>query len=345
MIQKQAIFFISWSLFLLVLPAALPAAGQEARSEELMNLGKRHYSQQDYEEALQNFRNITLDSSIEAYHGEAFLWLAKTYLALDDLRNAQGNLEFFLNQYPEHPSVSHGFYLKGRLLYRQGEMEKALEVFQHFLEGFPQSPYRANGIYWAADSLYQLGHLKKARPLYRKVVEDYQASHKVEAARYRLSLIDLKYREQELLTLIKWSHEEALKALDEFQARERSYEEAITSYQKKIADLTDQDIEEKLSRLQDDVRIKEEQIAALRREKEQQEERVEMLQNQLEAARKERSAETGDGETEGVSSGEPSDLSTRDITMKEQLLDLKARALTLQMDLMEVRAQMKGGDA
>jgi len=43
--------------------------------------------------------------------------------------------------------------------------------------------------------------------------------------------------ETELLSLLKWSHEESLKTMEEYQRRERSYDQALIAYQKRIADM------------------------------------------------------------------------------------------------------------
>jgi chromosome segregation ATPase len=43
--------------------------------------------------------------------------------------------------------------------------------------------------------------------------------------------------ETELLALLKWSHEESLKTMEEYQRREHSYDQALIAYQKRIADM------------------------------------------------------------------------------------------------------------
>ena len=52
-----------------------------------------------------------------------------------------------------------------------------------------------------------------------------------------MALIERKNIETELLKLLKWSHEESLKTVEEYQRRERSYEQAIVAYQKRIAEM------------------------------------------------------------------------------------------------------------
>jgi hypothetical protein len=69
------------------------------------------------------------------------------------------------------------------------------------------------------------------------VVEKYPQSAKFEASSYRIALIDQKKIENELLKLLKWSHEESLKTVEEYQRRERTYEQAIIAYQKRIAEM------------------------------------------------------------------------------------------------------------
>jgi hypothetical protein len=52
-----------------------------------------------------------------------------------------------------------------------------------------------------------------------------------------VALISQKKIEAELLSILKWTHEESLKTVEEYQRRERSYDQAIIAYQKRIADL------------------------------------------------------------------------------------------------------------
>ena len=48
-------------------------------------------------------------------------------------------------------------------------------------------------------------------------------------------MIELQKKEIELARLLKWSHEDFLRSLEEFQRREKTYEQAILIYQKKLA--------------------------------------------------------------------------------------------------------------
>jgi D-mannonate dehydratase len=69
------------------------------------------------------------------------------------------------------------------------------------------------------------------------VVEKYPSSVKYEAASYRLDLINQKKIEAELLAILKWSHEESLKTMEGYQAREKTYDQTITAYQRRITEM------------------------------------------------------------------------------------------------------------
>jgi tetratricopeptide (TPR) repeat protein len=90
-----------------------------------------------------------------------------------------------------------------------------------------------NAYFWIGESLYSLGRLEEAERVFARVLRDYPQSYKVEAASYRLSLLEFKKREEELLRLLKWSHEEFLRTVEEYQRREKAYEQALAAYQQR----------------------------------------------------------------------------------------------------------------
>jgi tetratricopeptide (TPR) repeat protein len=96
---------------------------------------------------------------------------------------------------------------------------------------------KSAAFYWIGECLYSLGLLDKAGEVFSVIIEQYPQSAKYEAASYRIALINQKKIESELLDLLKWSHEESLKTMEEYQRRERSYDQALVAYQKRIADI------------------------------------------------------------------------------------------------------------
>jgi TolA-binding protein len=223
-------------LTLLLTASVHVTAADSNGAKEILQEGITLFTNGLYDSALTSFRNLTLDKSADAVlKASGYFWLAKSYMALGKLDEAEKNLEFCLTTYPNAVDHSEALYQKGRLLFMQEEYENAIQELQGFLSSYPQSPFVGNAYFWVGESLYNLGRLDEATAVYAKIVRDYPASLKVETAQYRLSLINLMRREEELTKLLKWSHEDSLKNTEEYQQREKTYEQAITALQKRLA--------------------------------------------------------------------------------------------------------------
>ncbi len=233
MMKKKILFLITLGL----VSAVGMVAAQTTAPQDILQKGKQEYQRAQYQAALQDFRDIILNPQYSAAHGDAYFWVALSYMALGRLSDAEKNLEYFLQNYQNNSDIPQAYYQKGRLLFLQGEYQKSIQVLYTFIKSYKDNPYVANSYYWIGESLYRLGHFDQARRVLQVVVAQYPTSYKVEAAQYRLSVIDLKQRELELMKLLRWSHEEALKAQEDFDQRETAYEQAIIAYQRKIAQL------------------------------------------------------------------------------------------------------------
>ncbi len=216
------------------LAAAMLAADAESAKKALRE-GIEHFRNGRYEKAVAAMQDIPRDPSATDQAADAYFWTAKSCMALGRLGEAEKNLEIYLAQYPNDKNYSEAVYQKGRLLYMQEEYESSIQVLQGFLSKYPHSTLAPNAYFWVGESLYSLGRLDEATTVYRKIIVDYPASAKVEAAQYRVSLVDLSRREVELSKLLKWSHEDFLRSMEEAEQREKIYAQAIDSYQKKLS--------------------------------------------------------------------------------------------------------------
>lgn len=208
---------------------------QSKSAEAELQAGLLAFRQEQYQQALQSFRGVIADRDASALAPDAYFWSAMAYMALEMLEEADRALEHFLARYPGHPLASEAQYHKIRLLFLERDFENALQASQDFIRRNPDSSFVPNAYFWIGESLFSLGRLEEAERVFAKVVQDYPRSFKVEAARYRLSLVEFKKREEELLRLLKWSHEEFLRTVEEFQRREKAYEQALTAYQRRLA--------------------------------------------------------------------------------------------------------------
>ncbi len=262
------------SAFLMILAVPFVLHAQSA----LLDEGIEAFRKSDFESAMVSFREVLLSDEVdEEYEGAAYFWLAKSALGMGRLNEAERNLEYYIRTFPEHDYIVEARYQRGRILYLEEDFEGAIQAFADFIRIHEDSPFVANATYWSAESLFNLGRLNESKRMFEAVISDYPTSFRVEAARYRIALIELNAREQELLKLLQWSHEEYLQAQDEFNRREQAYQEAIASYQTRLQSVAEDDFREEITRLTTQVRT----LQELLRNREAQ---ISRLQEQLTSA-------------------------------------------------------------
>ncbi len=270
------------------------------------------YQKGDYEQALRDFRSLITGSVSDRYQGEAYFWVGKTYLAMDAYDDAAGNIEYFLSAYPDSFLQAEGLYQKGRLHYLQGDFEPAVQVLYLYVKDYPEDVFVPNAFFWIGESLYSLGRFEEAEKVFQHIIETYPGSYKIEGARFRLQLIQFKYREDELVRLLKISHEEYLDTVEEFIQREKAYEQALMEYQKRLAVVLSEDMQAELDDLTALIKEKNIEISQLESANSQ-------LRKQLEDA----------GEAASVQAQPAARISPTDTDSVMQLLELKADALEL----------------
>jgi len=290
--------FLTFALTLAVLASAAGAAP----ASSILTQGQDAYARGDYLAALAQFQKLVADPEART-QADPFLWLAKTYFAVLDTKNAALNLDYYLQNFPKDPARTDGLYLQARLLYSDGDYEHAIQAFGQYLDLAPTGDQVPNALFWMAESAFSLGHYEEAAHLYTKIVQGYPSSFKLEASRYRLSVIDLRHREEELLKLLQWSHAEALNSADEFQRREKAYQQSLAAYQKRVLDLQASDLGAKVAALEEAGRQKDSQIAALK--------------------------------LQGMAPTEKAAGVSTDQSATVKLLELKVRALTIKAQLLE----------
>lgn len=200
------------------------------------------FSNGRYEEAALLLSDIYIAAQSIDIKSDALYWLSLTQIALGKYDEALKYLEQYLANYPGMYRIPEIIYQIGRTAYLKKDYEKAVQYLTMYLTRFPEGEFAGNSIFWYAETLFDAGKYQEAEALYNTVVTKYPSSNKAEEAKYKLIIIGLKYREEELLKLLQWSHEEALKTIDEFQRREKMYEQAIASYQRQLSGQSVQNI-------------------------------------------------------------------------------------------------------
>lgn len=312
---------------MLTAAAVLPA--QETASP--LRSGLDLFGKSNFSEALRHFRDVILDPSQERLHPAAYYWTARSYLAMEDLDRAEKSLEFYLLNYPEDTQYPDAYYQKGRLLFLQKEYEKSIRVLYDFIETYPDHPLLANAYFWIGESLFSLGALEDARRVFSLIPEKFPSSVKVTAAQYRVSLIALKEREEVLLNMLQMSHEEYIKALEDFQTRERTYKQALDIYQRKLAEAATADKDQVILSLRSELSSFKEEKTALEDEVLTLETKIASLKEQLDKAASDLAAAGSASPPPAEEEDQPPVEEAPPLTGSgaEQLLELKSRTLAI----------------
>lgn len=216
--------------------ALLVAVSLSSQETSPLRRGIELYGDGRWRDAIIVLRQAASETS-GAEAAQARYWIALAEMGSGDFTSALRDLNDLERGGTNFPQASELPYQKGRALHQLGRFDEAIQLLKAYYDRAEDDSRRAAATFWIGECLLSLGRLEEARAAFSLVVEKYPGSAKYEASYYRLSLIDQKSRELELLKLLKWSHEESLKNIEEYQRRERSYEQAIVAYQKRIADM------------------------------------------------------------------------------------------------------------
>lgn len=230
--KKTTVLF----LFLLIPVLLSPSEG-----DDLFHEGLTHFDNGELTEAYRKFTRLAEEESFYYYRANAVFWQSKTLYMMGAYIKSRELLNQYLINWTDNTYYEEAEYLLAKTYYQQKEYQTALDLFLDFSSEYANSDLMPHALYWTAETLYQLGHLDEARIVYDRLIRDYPTSTKVEASRYRFSLIEIKEREEKLLDLLKWSHEEFLDRGQEMAQTKLIYEEALKAYQNRIIALTGDD--------------------------------------------------------------------------------------------------------
>lgn len=293
-------------------PASIPAA--LARGVELYGAGKWH-------DAVLELRRAASTVSSPSDTAEALYWISLAEIGAGEYAAAARDLDALIATEPTGKRTNEATYQKGRALFHLGRYDDAIVTFKTYSDLASDEQRKSAAAFWIGECLYALGRLDDARSVFALIVERYPTSLKYEASFYRIALIDQKAIEMELLKLLKWSHEESLRTVEEYQRRERSYEQAIVAYQKRIAEM-----------------LKDGRMADLEKENKE-------LAERLAAARTSSAAEPPAAPVPAAP--EPTVKTTPvagDSERVARLLELKAKALELQNAVQQKLGDAEGGE-
>jgi TolA-binding protein len=325
--MKKIAGFYLLCLFVVTL-APLHSQAPEGSGSRLQR-GINLYGEGKWREAIIELRHAEALSSGTGERSEALYWIGLAELAAGEYEAALKDMEDIEKFNPRFSLAGELAYHKGRALYYLGRFEEAILLLKGYGDALGEDDEKGGArksaaLYWIGECLYSMGFLGEASGIFLLITEKYPGSPKFEAASYRIALIQQKKIETELLGLLKWSHEESLRTMEEYQRREHSYDQALIAYQKRIADMLR------------DTRLSELESANAQYQKRlgEAEERIRSLERELEAASLEAaSKEAAAGASLAPSSGAAEEGESSGDSRLERLKALRGSARTLQEEL------------
>jgi tetratricopeptide (TPR) repeat protein len=217
---------------------AVPEPSLSPASPRLQE-GVRLYGEGRWRDAAVELRRARTEAAIPEQQAEILYWIALSELSAGEYEASLRDMDELVRVCPASPRRPELPYHAGRANYYMGRYDEAVIILKNYADrvGEGEDSRKSAAFYWIGECLYALGRLDEARDIFILITEQYPQSAKYEASTYRIDLINQKKIEGELLTLLKWSHEESLRVMEEYQRRERSYDQALIAYQKRIADL------------------------------------------------------------------------------------------------------------
>ena len=210
------------------------ASGISLFAADPLAAGLDAYAHSDWSTAILSFRKAT---TVPGSGAEPWYWLVMSELSQESYDTALTDMDRFIATYPSEPRVADITYQKGRVQYIKGRYEDSIANLYSFIKNWPSHQMVPSAYYWIGENLFVVGRFDEAERIFSLVATKYPDSVKREAAVYRLALMKQTDRQDELLKLLKMSHEESLKIIEDYQRREKTYEQALTAYQKRISEM------------------------------------------------------------------------------------------------------------
>ncbi|CEM60668.1 outer membrane protein assembly factor BamD [Treponema phagedenis] len=204
-------------------------------SQDYLTAGLDAYARSDWSSAIFSFQKAMKPQS--AQYNEAWYWLIMAHASAHNYQIALTQAEKFIQANPRSQRMPEVVYQRGRIFCLCGAHENSINELYAFIKRWANHSQVPSAYYWIGENLYLTGRFPEARSIFSRILIDHPQSAKVEAARYKIALIDQSKTQEELLKLLKMSHEEFLRLTEESEKREKIYNQTIEAYQKKIGEM------------------------------------------------------------------------------------------------------------
>ncbi|MFP3042575.1 tetratricopeptide repeat protein [Treponema primitia] len=200
------------------------------------------YRAGQWSEAALQLRRSQMEAANRGQQAESLYWLSLAEFSLGEYAAALRDINELQRIAPAGLRIDTVLYYKGRILYYLNRYDEALGMFRVYNDYINRSKRNIPAVlsqksvlaYWMGECLYALGQQDLAASQFTRVVNARPRSEKHEAASYRLAMIRQTKIQGEILDMLNWSYAEYLRIVEEYQQREKAYDETINAYRKQV---------------------------------------------------------------------------------------------------------------
>jgi len=232
------------------------------------------FRQRRWSEAIWELRLVQTETPSRQLRAEALFWISIAHISAGEYEQSLREMQLLERTYPENHRIAQLPYHRGRAFFYLGRYNEAITLFTQYSNSITAHTFggaltpsdvdsMVSSLYWIGESYLALGRTDEAIEIFSSIVTQYPSSSKFNAAAFRLALVYRKSLETELLQLLRWSHEESLRNMEEFQRRELVYEHFARADRVPGSDSRVDGIGEDVRRLQEELSDAKERIAFL----------------------------------------------------------------------------------
>jgi TolA-binding protein len=238
--MKRNAGFLLFLLIFAALTGIQRGAAQVHRTR--LEQGISLYRAGQWSEAAVELRRSQMEAPNRGQLAESLYWLSLAEFSLGEYAAALRDINELQRIAPAGLRIDTVLYYKGRALYYLNRYDEALGMFRVYNEYINRSKRNTPAVlsqksvlaYWMGECFYALGQRDPAAAQFTRVVNARPRSEKHEAAAYRLAIIRQIKIQGEILDMLNWSYAEYLRIVEEYQLREKAYDETINAYRKQV---------------------------------------------------------------------------------------------------------------
>jgi TolA-binding protein len=182
---RRYVRYLLLILFALASPSLADEAADFAFAKHLLTDGM-------HDLAAQQFRQFIDNHPTSPRTPEAFLLLAKAFIARKSYAQAAETYEGFTIKYPRHVRLQEIWLEHAKYRALAGQYETASRTFLELAKSHPESDYADDALLGAAASLVKLGEGVRAEGVLTTLITKYAKSRKIPAARVLLGSVRLE---------------------------------------------------------------------------------------------------------------------------------------------------------